>query len=76
MTRTAKQIVDQTHDLAEHFYLMMGYKHKRSEHGNLYVSEHPTEQMVWNMACYAQEVFTDTNPNDALSELDEEKEEG
>ncbi|RLL18391.1 hypothetical protein [Acinetobacter chengduensis] len=73
MTRTAKQIVDQTHELAEAFYLHLGYKHIRSCHGNLYESTHPTEQSMWHLACLAQIELTATDPNDALSELDEEQ---
>ena len=72
MTRTAQQIVDQTHDLAEAFYLHLGYAHVRSQHGNLYESTHPTEQSMWHLACLAQIELTATDPNDALSELDEE----
>lgn len=72
MARTAKQIVDQTHALAERFYLGMGYKHIREVHGNLYESQHPTEQLVWNMACMAQQELTATDPVDALSELEED----
>ena len=41
MARTAKQIVDQTHDLAEVFYKKHGYEHNREKHGNLYDSTHP-----------------------------------
>lgn len=44
MSRTAKQI-DQTHALAEAFYLHLGYEHVRDRHGNLYESTHPTEQV-------------------------------
>lgn len=51
MSRTAQEIVDQTHELAEKFYMGMGYKHIRTEHGNLYESQHPTELLVWKMAC-------------------------
>ena len=73
MSRTAKEIVDQTHDLAEKFYEGMGYKHIHAEHGNLYESQHPTEILVWKMACWAQIELTDTDPEDALSELDMEQ---
>lgn len=73
MARTPKQIIDQTHTLAERFYLGMGYQHIREVHGNLYDSQHPTEQLVWNMACIAQEKLTATDPMDALSELEEDE---
>ena len=72
MSRTAKQIVDQTHDLAEAFYLHLGYTHVRERHGNLYESTHSTEQSMWHLACLAQIELTATDPDDALSELDEE----
>ena len=73
MSRTAKQIVDQTHALAEAFYLHLGYEQVRDRHGNLYESSHPMEQSMCHMACFAQLELTATDPNDALSELDEEQ---
>lgn len=73
MSRTAKEIVDQTHDLAELFYAGMGYEHIRAKHGNIYESQHPTEILVWKMACLAQIELTDTDPEDALSELNVEQ---
>ena len=73
LPRTAKQIVDQTHALAEAFYKHLGYVHNRSIHGNLYESQHPMEQSMWHIACLAQIELTDTDPEDALSELDGEE---
>lgn len=72
MSRTAKEIVDQTHALAETFYKELGYVHERGKHGNLYESEHPTEQCMWRLACMAQIELTNTDPEDALTELEDE----
>lgn len=74
MARTAKQIVDQTHDLAEAFYKKHGYEHNREKHGNLYDSTHPQEQLMWQLACMAQQELTATDPMDALCELEEDDE--
>lgn len=74
MSRTAKEIVDQTHKLAEEFYEELGYGYNREKYGNLYESNHPTEQCVWRMACMAQIELTSTDPEDALSEMEGEDE--
>lgn len=67
--RTAQQIVDQTIKLAGDFYELEGYTHR---HGFRYwESPHPQERLMWEKACHAQRVLTDTDPEDALSELDE-----
>lgn len=73
MSRTAKEIVDQTHDLAEAFYKKHGYEHDRAKHGNLYESTHPQEQLMWQLACIAQIELTNTDPSDALSEIEEDE---
>jgi hypothetical protein len=67
--RTAKQIVDQTIELAGAFYAMEGYTHRRGF--KYWESPHPQERLMWEKACLAQRVLTDTDPEDALSELDE-----
>ncbi|MBF7686008.1 hypothetical protein I2F17_09280 [Acinetobacter sp. B10A] len=69
--RTAQEIVDQTHDLAEAFYRIMGYEHSREKHGNLYDSQHPTELMLWDFACLAQEEIIGAVVSDYLEELKE-----
>ena len=71
MTRSSQEIVDQTHALAEDFYKEMGYVHERDKHGNLYDSTHPTERLMWKLACMAQIELTDTDPDDALTDLEE-----
>lgn len=45
--------VNMVHSLAVSFYLRMGYVHDSKKHKPLYDSQHPTEEMVWEMACYA-----------------------
>lgn len=69
--RTAQEIVDQTHNLAEAFYRIMGYEHNREKHGNLYDSQHPTELMLWDFACLAQEEISGALVSEYLEELEE-----
>jgi hypothetical protein len=67
--RTAQQIVDQTIKLAAKFYSLRGYV---SPPGfRFWESKHPHELEVWEAACEAQRMLTDTDPEDALVELDE-----
>lgn len=69
MSRTDKEIVEQTHKLAVEFYRVLGYNHKGDK--RLYDSPHPTEQAMWKMACIAQEMLTGTDPRNSLDELDD-----
>ena len=67
--RTAQQIVDQTNALARDLYRIRGYLIKEGYRFDQ--STHPYEREAWLGACAAQEVLTSTDPNDALSELDD-----
>lgn len=69
MSRTERQIVDQTIELAAKIYELHGYV---SEPGfRFWESQHPQELLMWEAACQAQIMLTDTNPNDALAELED-----
>lgn len=65
--RTDQAIVDQTNELARTFYTLMecqvpeGYRFDRAHH--------PQERLCWRMACEAQLLFTETDPEDALSDI-------
>lgn len=68
--RTDREIVDA---MAREFYRMLGYVVPADHH--FYDVErrnyHPQEALCWAMACHAQQVLTDTDPADALANLDD-----
>ena len=70
--RTPQQIVDQTNNLARVLYRLRGYVRPRGYRFD--AATHPQEVEAWNGACEAQRLLTDTDPDDALQELDEEEE--
>lgn len=70
MSRSSKQIVDQTNEMARQFYKCLGYEGAKGFRFDQ--SEHPTEYAIWEMACIAQEMLTDTEPKNALSDLEDE----
>ena len=66
--RTPQEIVNQTNRLAREFYQHMGNVVKegyRFDHAT-----QPQERLYWTMACAAQEVLTDTDPQKAINELE------
>jgi hypothetical protein len=67
--RSDEEIVQQTIALAGKFYEAFGFTHR--EGFRYWESSHPQEQLVWEMACVAQITLTNTDPNDALSELED-----
>lgn len=71
--RTDEQIIEQTNEVARAIYLIRGYQappdYKFYEFER--VNYHPHERECWDMACVAQEILTDTDPNDALDNLNE-----
>jgi len=67
--RTSQQIVDDTVEVALQLYEFMGYVAKPGF--KFWESKHPTELMVWAMACAMQEHFTDTDVDDALTDLED-----
>jgi hypothetical protein len=69
--RTAREIVDQTEELAGS---LMRWAHRRepsSAYGTYRDAEDPRGKSCWEMACKAQEILTATDPENAVSELDE-----
>jgi hypothetical protein len=68
--RTPQQIVDQTNNLARVLYRLRGYVRPRGYRFD--TAKHPQEVEAWSGACEAQRLLTDTDPDDALQELDEE----
>ena len=68
--RTARQIVDQTNELAARLYALRGYivapGYRFDE------AHHPQEREAWAAARAAQLLLTDTDPDDAIQDLDEE----
>lgn len=68
--RSAQQIVDQTEELAA---LLMKEVYQRHGEGiRFHESQNPRAQHVWRLACQIQELLTDTDPEDALMELEDE----
>lgn len=69
--RTAQQIVDETEQLS--VLLMKEVYQREPEEGILFHrSENVRAKHVWTLACKIQEMLTQTDPEDALSELDED----
>lgn len=72
MARTAQEIVDQTNTIAAIIYLGMGYQSPKGFEFHTYtINRHPHETNCWDSACKIQELLTDTDPNDALDELED-----
>lgn len=69
-TRDDETIVSQTIALAGQFYEAHGYTH--TEGFRYWESTHPQERLMWRLACLAQLELTDTDPEDALQELEED----
>lgn len=68
--RSSQQIVDQTNELARQFYALLQYEVKRGYRFDQ--ATHPTEVAMWDMACIAQEMLTDTEVANALSDIEDE----
>lgn len=66
--RTAQQIVDQTNELARTLYRIRGYAVDEGYRFDL--ATHPHEEEAWRGACEAQILLTDTDPYDAIDELE------
>ena len=67
--RTVKEIIDQTNELARAFYALRGYQAKKGYRFDR--ATHPQEIEAWEAACVAQRMLTDTDPVDALTEMEE-----
>jgi hypothetical protein len=66
--RSDKAIVTQTNKLADKFYTMMGHISRPSF--DFHAATHPEEALCWRMASEAQLTITDTDVDDALSNLE------
>lgn len=71
--KTPQDVINETIEVALELYSFLGYEAKPGF--KFWESKHPTEVMVWAMACAMMERFTDTDPEDALAELESETDE-
>lgn len=71
--RSVKEIIEQTNQLAREFYAEMGYIESRTDF-MFYASTHPTERLMWRFACMAQIELTDTDPDELITEYEEDEE--
>lgn len=71
--RTDRQILVQTNELALRILGANGME-QTPENVEKWVCNihHPTARAAWNTACVAQQIITETDPNDCLYVLDEE----
>ena len=71
--RTDQQIIDQTNRLAREVLrnLHVGYDVPDTYRFDLEKERHPRAANAWAIACVAQELLTNTNPQDALDNLEE-----
>ena len=67
--RTPEEILNQTNELARKFYACWQYSVPEGFRFDLSNQGH--EQIAWQQACIAQEVLTDTDLDDVMSELEE-----
>lgn len=71
--RSTNEIIEQTNALARQFYAEMGYVETRTEF-MFYASKHPTERLMWRLACIAQLELTETDPDELISEYEDHEE--
>lgn len=69
--RTDREIVDQTNELARRLYEDQGYAVPTGYRFDQ--AEHPHERAAWNWACIAMVYLTETDPEDALIALEDDK---
>ena len=69
--RTDEQIVEQTEALAK-FLLSWGFNHQPETTTPMRESSHPFAERCWAAACHIQEMLTDTDPENAVANMDEE----
>ncbi len=67
---TDREIVDKCNALARQFYACRGYD--VPEGYRFDQAHHPQEQEAWDMACLAFEELLQTDPNEAISNLEDE----
>jgi len=66
---TDDEVVDQAENLARQLYNITG--NRVSENYKLRNATHPQEIMCWNMACLAFKELRNTDPEDAVANLEE-----
>jgi hypothetical protein len=67
--RTDQEIVDQTEKLAV-WLLSWCFNHQPETLTPMRESAHPFAQRCWSAACHIQEMLTNTDPENAVAELD------
>lgn len=70
--RTDQEIIDQTNVLARSLYAIRGYAVREGYRFDS--ATHPHEVEAWRGACEAQMLLTDTDPRDALDEIEKNAE--
>jgi hypothetical protein len=68
-TRSEREVIDQTNELARKLYGIRGYSAREGYRFDQ--ATHPHEVEAWQGACAAQILLTDTDPEDALANLEE-----
>lgn len=66
--RTDEQVVEQTNELARQLYALRGYEVRAGHRFDL--ATHPQELEAWAGACLAQLLLTQTDPRDALANIE------
>lgn len=66
--RSEQQIINQTNELARDLYALRGYNVEKGYRFDQ--ATHPHEVEAWQGACAAQLLLTDTDPMEALVELE------
>jgi hypothetical protein len=67
--RSDRQIVQQTNELARELYRIRGYTVPRGYRFD--AATHPHEREAWAGACAAQLMLTETDPHEALYEVED-----
>ena len=70
--RTAREIVDQTNQIAAWIAERDGFQ---LEHPDYHKAEAPRAISAWKLACKIQDLLTATDPENAVAELDEDEDE-
>lgn len=67
--RSEQQIIDQTNELARQLYALRGYNVPEGYRFDQATHAHEVE--AWEGACVAQRMLTDTDPVDALANIED-----
>lgn len=66
--RTDQEVIEQTNELARRLYALYGYEVPAGYRFDM--ATHPMEVACWQGACEAQRMLTQTDPGDALDNLE------